>query len=99
MPLWRCLCGMYVSALDKIYFMKWPLRNCGARDVTDIVQTVQYNDSQCTLYTVKILAQVSTLQLVACRALLYSTTIFYTVRVLLIIVLTGGKQATSSLRT
>ena len=48
MPLWRCLC---VFALDKIQFMKWPLRNCGAtylRDVTDTVQTVQYSDSQCT---------------------------------------------------
>ena len=64
--------------------MKWPLRNCGAtylRDVTGTVQTVQYSDSQCTLYTVTILAQASTLQLVACRALLYSTTTFYTVRV------------------
>ena len=65
--------------------MKWPLRNCGAtylRDITDTVQTVQYSDSQCTLYTVTILARVSTFQLVACRALLYSTTTFYTVRVL-----------------
>ena len=65
--------------------MKWPLRNCGTtylRDVTDTVQTVQYSDSQCTLYTVTILAQASTLQLVAYRALLYSTTTFYTVRVL-----------------
>ena len=66
--------------------MKWPLRNCGTtylRDVIDTVQTVQYSDSQCTLYTVTILARASTLQLVACRALLYSTTTFYTVRVLL----------------
>ena len=62
--------------------MKWPLRNCGAtylRDITDTVQTVQYSDSQCTLYTVTILARASMLQLVACRALLYSTTTFYTV--------------------
>ena len=66
--------------------MKWPLRNCGAtylRDVTDTVQTVQYSDSQCTLYTVTVLARASTLQLLACRALLYSTTTFYRVRVLL----------------
>ena len=65
--------------------MKWPLRNCGAtylRDVTGTVQTVQYSDSQCTLCTVIILARASTLQLVACRAILYSTTTFYTVRVL-----------------
>ena len=64
--------------------MKWPLRNCGAtylRDLTDTVQTVQYSDSQCTLYTVTILARASMLQLVACRALLYSTTTFYTVHV------------------
>ena len=62
--------------------MKWPLRNCGAtylRDLTDTVQTVQYSDSQCTLYTVTILAQASMLQLVAFRALLCSTTTFYTV--------------------
>ena len=59
--------------------MKWPLRNCGAtylRDVTDTVQTVQYSDSQCTVYTATILTRE-----VACRALLYSTTTFYTVRV------------------
>ena len=55
------------------------IRNCGP---TDTVQTVQYSDSQCTLYTVTILARASTLQWVACRALLYSTTTFYTVRVL-----------------
>ena len=33
--------------------MKWPLGNCGAtclRGVTDTVQTVQYTDSQCTVY-------------------------------------------------
>ena len=66
--------------------MKWPLRNGGAtylRNVTDTVQTVQYSDSQCTLYTVTILARASTLQFVACRTLSYSTTTLYTVRVLL----------------
>ena len=65
--------------------MKWPLRNGGAtylRDVTDTVQTVQYSGSQCAVYTATILARASILQLVACRALLYSTTTFYTVRVL-----------------
>ena len=65
--------------------MKWPLRNGGAtylRDVTDTVQTVQYSDSQCTVYTATILARESMMQLVACRALLYSTTTFYRVRVL-----------------
>ena len=64
--------------------MKWPLKNCGAtylRDVTDTVQTVQYSDSQCILYTVTILARASTLQLVAYTALVYSTMTFYTVRV------------------
>ena len=74
-----------VFALDKIQFMKCPLKYGGAaylRNITDTVQTVQYSDSRCTLYTVTILAQASTLQLVACRALLYSTTTFYTVRVL-----------------
>ena len=48
--------------------MKWPLKNGGAtypRNLTDTVQTVQYSDSQCTVYTATILAQVSTLQLVA----------------------------------
>ena len=50
-------------------------------DVTDTVQSVHYSDSQCTVYTATILARASTLQLVACRALLYSTTTFYTVRV------------------
>ena len=63
--------------------MKWPLRNGGAaylRDVTGTVQTVQYSDSQCTVYTATILARASTL--VACRALLYNTTTFYTVHVL-----------------
>ena len=66
--------------------MKWPLRNSGAtylRDVTDTVQTVQYSDSQCTVYTLTILARASMLKLVVCRALLYSTTTFYTVHVLL----------------
>ena len=42
--------------------MKWPLRNGGAtatylRDITDTVQTVQYIDSQCTVYTATILAR------------------------------------------
>ena len=46
-----CVC---VSAIDKIKFMKWPLRNCGAtylRKVTDtvqIVEFVQYSDSEFT---------------------------------------------------
>ena len=77
--------SVWVSALHKIQFMKWPLRNSGAtypRDITNIVQSVHYSDSQCTVYTATILARASTLQLVACRALLYSTTTFYTVRVL-----------------
>ena len=66
--------------------MKWPLRNGGAtypRNVTDTVQTVQYSDSQCTLYTITILARASMLQLVACRAQLYITMTFYTVHVFL----------------
>ena len=60
-----CVCGLWswcefhmllflsldVFAVDKIQFMKWPLRFGGAtflRNVTDTVQTVQYSDSQCT---------------------------------------------------
>ena len=50
-------------------------------DVTDTVQSVHCSDSQCTVYTTTILARASTLQLMACRALFYSTTTFYTVRV------------------
>ena len=76
--------------------MKWPLRNGGATyliNVTDTVQTGQYSDRQCTLYTVSILARASMLQLVACRALLYSTTTFDTVRVLLFY--PGGKLKVS----
>ena len=62
--------------------MKWPLRYGGAtylRNVTDTGQTVQYSDDIPT-----ILAQASMLQFVACRALLYSTPTFFTVRVLLL---------------
>ena len=68
--------------------MKWPFRNSVAtylRDITDTVQTVQYSDSQCTVYTLTILARASMLKLVACRALLYSTTTFYTVRVFIVV--------------
>ena len=50
-------------------------------DATDTVQSVHYSYSQCKVYTATILARVSMLQLVACRALSYSTTTFYTVRV------------------
>ena len=45
--------------------MKWPLRNSGAtylRDVTDNVQTVQYSDSQCTVYTLTIDVEVGCMQ-------------------------------------
>ena len=60
-------------------------------DVIDTVQSVHYSDSQCTVYTATILARASTLQLVACRTLLYSTTTFYTVRVFIFIE-DGGKN-------
>ena len=88
MQLFLCVCmsaclRVYVFALDKIQFMKLPLRNGGAtnlrnvtdRDCTDC--TIQWH----SVYTVTILARASTLQLVARRALLYSTTTFCTVRV------------------
>ena len=43
--------SVWVFAIDKIYFIKRPLRNGGAtylRNVTDTVQTVQHSDRQCT---------------------------------------------------
>ena len=72
-----------------------PLRNSGAtylRDVTDTVQTVQYSDSQCTVYSLTIVARALMLKLVACRAILYSTTSFYTVRILFFVETLGSSR-------
>ena len=31
--------------------MKWPLKNSGATYLRDVTDTVQYSDSQCTVYS------------------------------------------------
>ena len=68
--------------------MTWPLRNGGATYLRNILY---WYCTDCTIkwqsaYTATISAQAWTLQLVACRALLYSTTTFYTIRVFFLVV-------------
>ena len=78
------LCTLTVTVLYSLYSISYVsqfLHLFLGRGATDTVQSVHYSDSQCIVYTATTLAQASTLQLVAFRALLYSTMTFYTVRV------------------
>ena len=54
--------------------MKWPLRNGGGAYLRNVLSVYVYIET--------LLVRLSTLELAACRALLYSTMTFYTVRVL-----------------